>query len=216
MKNHTQQKEKESCGRKRQCGCGKHSNVTEHKEAIQKLKMNEEKQAKKPYLIPAKFYLCDYCANYFEELDSHLLHCEVKKFIEEEDKKYYESLKERVKHDETIASQFNNEEQKKRIDDEKIAKELQFEFEKQNAKQTVNDIDIAKKLQEEFDKQTPRLNDAELAKKLQLEYENQQQPKSTDAELAQKLQLEYQNQSNSNLTDEELAKKYEKEFNDDL
>lgn len=226
MKNHIKSKgkteEKQTSGRKRQCGCGKHNNVFEHKEEISNMKKNETKQNPKQFdLIPAKFDLCEYCANYFEEIEMHLSQCEVKKFIEEEDKKYYNSLRERLKHDETIASQINKEEQKKTIDDEKVSIALQLEYEKQNAKQTMNDIDIAKKLQEEFDKQNPLLlNDAELAKKLQLEFEMQEPKKSTDAELAQKLQLEFQNQNQNNyhpdLNDEELAKKYEKEeFNQD-
>ena len=71
------------------------------------------------------FKQCEYCTNMFENLESHLKKCEIKKLIEAENAKYYSDLEKRKKEDDNLAQKLSKEKYMDISKDEEMAKNLQ-------------------------------------------------------------------------------------------
>ena len=80
----------------------------------------------------------------FDNIEEHLKKCKAKKFIEEENAKYYESLKKRMEEDDKLANELSKEKFMDTKNDEKIALDLQSQL--KPIIDTNNDEKLAKDL----------------------------------------------------------------------
>ena len=109
---------------------------------------------------------CDYCYNMFDNIEEHLTKCQAKKYIEEENRKYYESLKKRMEDDNKLANKLSKE--KPIMDtknDENLAKEIQDKL--KPIIDTDKDEEMAKELQKNLKPIIDTDKDEEMAKSLQ-------------------------------------------------
>ena len=148
------------------------SPITEHRRNCHHKENPEPKKQEIKVDDNLGFKQCEYCTNMFENLESHLKKCEIKKLIEAENAKYYSDLE-----DDNLAQKLSKEKYMDISKDEEMAKNLQKEYQKQ-------DIDYNK--------------DEEMAKNLQKEYQKQNIDFSKDEEMAKNLQKEYQKQNMKN------------------
>ena len=172
---------------------------------------------------------CDYCYNMFDNIEEHLKKCKAKKFIEEENAKYYESLKKRMEEDDKLANELSKEKFMDTKNDEKIALDLQNQLkpiidtnnDEKLAKDlqsqlkpiidTNNDEKLAKDLQSQLKPIIDTNNDEKLAKDLQRKMKPIVNTKN-DEKLAKDLQRKMKPIVNTS-NDEELARKLENELN---
>ena len=167
------------------------SPITEHRRNCHHKENPEPKKQEIKVDDNLGFKQCEYCTNMFENLESHLKKCEIKKLIEAENAKYYSDLEKRKKEDDNLAQKLSKEKYMDISKDEEMAKNLQKEYQKQN-------IDFNK--------------DEEMAKNLQKEYQKQNIDFSKDEELARKLQNQFDNNINIS-NDEKLAKELQNQLN---
>ena len=167
------------------------SPITEHRKNCHHKENPEPKKQEIKVDDNLGFKQCEYCTNMFENLESHLKKCEIKKLIEAENAKYYSDLEKRKKEDDNLAQKLSKEKYMDISKDEEMAKNLQKEYQKQN-------IDFSK--------------DEEMAKNLQKEYQKQNIDFSKDEELARKLQNQFGNNINIS-NDEKLAKELQNQLN---
>ena len=167
------------------------SPITEHRRNCHHKENPEPKKQEIKVDDNLGFKQCEYCTNMFENLESHLKKCEIKKLIEAENAKYYSDLEKRKKEDDNLAQKLSKEKYMDISKDEEMAKNLQKEYQKQ-------DIDYNK--------------DEEMAKNLQKEYQKQNIDFSKDEELARKLQNQYSDNINIS-NDEKLAKELQNQLN---
>ena len=167
------------------------SPITEHRRNCHHKENPEPKKQEIKVDDNLGFKQCEYCTNMFENLESHLKKCEIKKLIEAENAKYYSDLEKRKKEDDNLAQKLSKEKYMDISKDEEMAKNLQKEYQKQN-------IDFSK--------------DEEMAKNLQKEYQKQNIDFSKDEELARKLQNQFGNNINIS-NDEKLAKELQNQLN---
>ena len=167
------------------------SPITEHRRNCHHKENPEPKKQEIKVDDNLGFKQCEYCTNMFENLESHLKKCEIKKLIEAENAKYYSDLEKRKKEDDNLAQKLSKEKYMDISKDEEMAKNLQKEYQKQ-------DIDYNK--------------DEEMAKNLQKEYQKQNIDFSKDEELARKLQNQFGNNINIS-NDEKLAKELQNQLN---
>ena len=167
------------------------SPITEHRRNCHHKENPEPKKQEIKVDDNLGFKQCEYCTNMFENLESHLKKCEIKKLIEAENAKYYSDLEKRKKEDDNLAQKLSKEKYMDISKDEEMAKNLQKEYQKQ-------DIDYSK--------------DEEMAKNLQKEYQKQNIDFSKDEELARKLQNQFGNNINIS-NDEKLAKELQNQLN---
>ena len=167
------------------------SPITEHRRNCHHKENPEPKKQEIKVDDNLGFKQCEYCTNMFENLESHLKKCEIKKLIEAENAKYYSDLEKRKKEDDNLAQKLSKEKYMDISKDEEMAKNLQKEYQKQ-------DIDYNK--------------DEEMAKNLQKEYQKQNIDFSKDEELARKLQNQFGDNINIS-NDEKLAKELQNQLN---
>ena len=167
------------------------SPITEHRKNCHHKENPEPKKQEIKVDDNLGFKQCEYCTNMFENLESHLKKCEIKKLIEAENAKYYSDLEKRKKEDDNLAQKLSKEKYMDISKDEEMAKNLQKEYQKQN-------IDFSK--------------DEEMAKNLQKEYQKQNIDFSKDEELARKLQNQFGDNINIS-NDEKLAKELQNQLN---
>ena len=167
------------------------SPITEHRRNCHHKENPEPKKQEIKVDDNLGFKQCEYCTNMFENLESHLKKCEIKKLIEAENAKYYSDLEKRKKEDDNLAQKLSKEKYMDISKDEEMAKNLQKEYQKQ-------DIDYSK--------------DEEMAKNLQKEYQKQNIDFSKDEELARKLQNQFGDNINIS-NDEKLAKELQNQLN---
>ena len=167
------------------------SPITEHRRNCHHKENPEPKKQEIKVDDNLGFKQCEYCTNMFENLESHLKKCEIKKLIEAENAKYYSDLEKRKKEDDNLAQKLSKEKYMDISKDEEMAKNLQKEYQKQN-------IDFSK--------------DEEMAKNLQKEYQKQNIDFSKDEELARKLQNQFGDNINIS-NDEKLAKELQNQLN---
>ena len=147
---------------------------------------------------------CEYCANMFEDLQTHLKKCEVKKMIEKENAKYYSDLEKRKKEDNDLAQKLAKEKFMDISKDEQLAKDLQNNM---SPLVDVNkDEEMALNLQKQFQKENMDISkDEELARNLQKQFGNNINI-SEDEKLAKELQNEFSQEHNNSQQDEEYAR----------
>ena len=192
------------------------SPITEHRRNCHHKENPEPKKQEIKVDDNLGFKQCEYCTNMFENLESHLKKCEIKKLIEAENAKYYSDLEKRKKEDDNLAQKLSKEKYMDISKDEEMAKNLQKEYQKQNIDFS-KDEEMAKNLQKEYQKQDIDYNkDEEMAKNLQKEYQKQNINFSKDEEMAKNLQKEYQKQNIDFSKDEELARKLQNQFGDNI
>ena len=167
------------------------SPITEHRKNCHHKENPEPKKQEIKVDDNLGFKQCEYCTNMFENLESHLKKCEIKKLIEAENAKYYSDLEKRKKEDDNLAQKLSKEKYMDISKDEEMAKNLQKEYQKQ-------DIDFSK--------------DEEMAKNLQKEYQKQNIDFNKDEELARKLQNQFGDNINIS-NDEKLAKELQNQLN---
>ena len=167
------------------------SPITEHRRNCHHKENPEPKKQEIKVDDNLGFKQCEYCTNMFENLESHLKKCEIKKLIEAENAKYYSDLEKRKKEDDNLAQKLSKEKYMDISKDEEMAKNLQKEYQKQ-------DIDFSK--------------DEEMAKNLQKEYQKQNIDFTKDEELARKLQNQFGDNINIS-NDEKLAKELQNQLN---
>ena len=167
------------------------SPITEHRRNCHHKENPEPKKQEIKVDDNLGFKQCEYCTNMFDNLESHLKKCEIKKLIEAENAKYYSDLEKRKKEDDNLAQKLSKEKYMDISKDEEMAKNLQKEYQKQN-------IDFSK--------------DEEMAKNLQKEYQKQNIDFSKDEELARKLQNQFGDNINIS-NDEKLAKELQNQLN---
>ena len=159
---------------RRNCPCAKHGYTNQ--EPPKKVVIPQKKEEPKKKVIKVDdslgFGKCEFCENMFENLKEHLEVCEIKKYIEEEQKRYLESVQMRLEEDNRIAKDLAKVKEMDSSHDIELAKKLQEEFEKNKIMDNEHDLEIARRLQEELD--------AKLAKDLERENANQDQPLPTD------------------------------------
>ena len=188
------------------------SPITEHRRNCHHKENPEPKKQEIKVDDNLGFKQCEYCTNMFENLESHLKKCEIKKLIEAENAKYYSDLEKRKKEDDNLAQKLSKEKYMDISKDEEMAKNLQKEYQKQNIDYS-KDEEMAKNLQKEYQKQNIDLSkDEEMAKNLQKEYQKQNIDFSKDEELARKLQNQFGNNINIS-NDEKLAKELQNQLN---
>jgi len=188
------------------------SPITEHRRNCHHKENPEPKKQEIKVDDNLGFKQCEYCTNMFENLESHLKKCEIKKLIEAENAKYYSDLEKRKKEDDNLAQKLSKEKYMDISKDEEMAKNLQKEYQKQNIDFS-KDEEMAKNLQKEYQKQDIDYNkDEEMAKNLQKEYQKQNIDFSKDEELARKLQNQFGNNINIS-NDEKLAKELQNQLN---
>lgn len=181
---------------RRNCPCAKHGYTNQ--EPPKKVVIPQKKEEPKKKVIKVDdslgFGKCEFCENMFENLKEHLEVCEIKKYIEEEQKRYLESVQARLEEDNRIAKDLAKVKEMDSSHDIELAKKLQEEYEKNKIMDDSKDVEIAKKLQEELEKNKIMDNehdleiarrlqeelDAKLAKDLERENANQAQPLPTD------------------------------------
>jgi len=147
---------------------------------------------------------CEYCINMFEDLQTHLKICEVKKMIEKENVQYYSDLEKRKKADDDLAQKLAKEKFLDISKDEQLAKDLQ------NNMSPIVDInkdeEMALNLQKQFQKENMDISkDEEYARNLQKQFRNNINI-SEDEKLAKELQNEYSQEYNNAQQDEEYAR----------
>ena len=188
------------------------SPITEHRRNCHHKENPEPKKQEIKVDDNLGFKQCEYCTNMFENLESHLKKCEIKKLIEAENAKYYSDLEKRKKEDDNLAQKLSKEKYMDISKDEEMAKNLQKEYQKQNIDYN-KDEEMAKNLQKEYQKQNIDFSkDEEMAKNLQKEYQKQNIDFSKDEELARKLQNQFGNNINIS-NDEKLAKELQNQLN---
>jgi len=188
------------------------SPITEHRRNCHHKENPEPKKQEIKVDDNLGFKQCEYCTNMFENLESHLKKCEIKKLIEAENAKYYSDLEKRKKEDDNLAQKLSKEKYMDISKDEEMAKNLQKEYQKQNIDYS-KDEEMAKNLQKEYQKQNIDFSkDEEMAKNLQKEYQKQNIDFSKDEELARKLQNQFGNNINIS-NDEKLAKELQNQLN---
>ena len=188
------------------------SPITEHRRNCHHKENPEPKKQEIKVDDNLGFKQCEYCTNMFENLESHLKKCEIKKLIEAENAKYYSDLEKRKKEDDNLAQKLSKEKYMDISKDEEMAKNLQKEYQKQNIDFS-KDEEMAKNLQKEYQKQNIDFSkDEEMAKNLQKEYQKQNIDFSKDEELARKLQNQFGDNINIS-NDEKLAKELQNQLN---
>jgi hypothetical protein len=188
------------------------SPITEHRKNCHHKENPEPKKQEIKVDDNLGFKQCEYCTNMFENLESHLKKCEIKKLIEAENAKYYSDLEKRKKEDDNLAQKLSKEKYMDISKDEEMAKNLQKEYQKQNIDFS-KDEEMAKNLQKEYQKQNIDFSkDEEMAKNLQKEYQKQNIDFSKDEELARKLQNQFGDNINIS-NDEKLAKELQNQLN---
>ena len=188
------------------------SPITEHRKNCHHKENPEPKKQEIKVDDNLGFKQCEYCTNMFENLESHLKKCEIKKLIEAENAKYYSDLEKRKKEDDNLAQKLSKEKYMDISKDEEMAKNLQKEYQKQNIDYN-KDEEMAKDLQKEYQKQNIDFSkDEEMAKNLQKEYQKQNIDFSKDEELARKLQNQFGDNINIS-NDEKLAKELQNQLN---
>ena len=175
------------------------SPITEHRRNCHHKENPEPKKQEIKVDDNLGFKQCEYCTNMFENLESHLKKCEIKKLIEAENAKYYSDLEKRKKEDDNLAQKLSKEKYMDISKDEEMAKNLQKEYQKQDIDYS-KDEEMAKNLQKEYQKHNINIsNDEKLAKELQnqlnKEYNNNQQ---SDEEYARMLQQQERANNNYN------------------
>ena len=113
---------------------------------------------------------CEYCYNMVENIKEHYLKCPSKKFIEEENAKYYKDLKKRMDEDVKLANKLSKEKFIDTSKDEFLAQKLQKEL--KPILNTDKDEEIAKKLQKQFGVINTSKDD-EIARRMQREFNEQ-------------------------------------------
>ena len=108
------------------------SPITEHRRNCHHKENPEPKKQEIKVDDNLGFKQCEYCTNMFENLESHLKKCEIKKLIEAENAKYYSDLEKRKKEDDNLAQKLSKEKYMDISKDEEMAKNLQKEYQKQN------------------------------------------------------------------------------------
>ena len=188
------------------------SPITEHRRNCHHKENPEPKKQEIKVDDNLGFKQCEYCTNMFENLESHLKKCEIKKLIEAENAKYYSDLEKRKKEDDNLAQKLSKEKYMDISKDEEMAKNLQKEYQKQDIDYN-KDEEMAKNLQKEYQKQNIDFSkDEEMAKNLQKEYQKQNIDFSKDEELARKLQNQFGDNINIS-NDEKLAKELQNQLN---
>jgi len=188
------------------------SPITEHRKNCHYKENPEPKKQEIKVDDNLGFKQCEYCTNMFENLESHLKKCEIKKLIEAENAKYYSDLEKRKKEDDNLAQKLSKEKYMDISKDEEMAKDLQKEYQKQNIDYN-KDEEMAKDLQKEYQKQNIDFSkDEEMAKNLQKEYQKQNIDFNKDEELARKLQNQFGDNINIS-NDEKLAKELQNQLN---
>ena len=188
------------------------SPITEHRRNCHHKENPEPKKQEIKVDDNLGFKQCEYCTNMFENLESHLKKCEIKKLIETENAKYYSDLEKRKKEDDNLAQKLSKEKYMDISKDEEMAKNLQKEYQKQDIDYN-KDEEMAKNLQKEYQKQNINFSkDEEMAKNLQKEYQKQNIDFSKDEELARKLQNQFGDNINIS-NDEKLAKELQNQLN---
>ena len=188
------------------------SPITEHRRNCHHKENPEPKKQEIKVDDNLGFKQCEYCTNMFENLESHLKKCEIKKLIEAENAKYYSDLEKRKKEDDNLAQKLSKEKYMDISKDEEMAKNLQKEYQKQNIDYN-KDEEMAKDLQKEYQKQNIDFSkDEEMAKNLQKEYQKQNIDFNKDEELARKLQNQFGDNINIS-NDEKLAKELQNQLN---
>ena len=188
------------------------SPITEHRRNCHHKENPEPKKQEIKVDDNLGFKQCEYCTNMFENLESHLKKCEIKKLIEAENAKYYSDLEKRKKEDDNLAQKLSKEKYMDISKDEEMAKNLQKEYQKQDINYS-KDEEMAKNLQKEYQKQNIDFSkDEEMAKNLQKEYQKQNIDFSKDEELARKLQNQFGDNINIS-NDEKLAKELQNQLN---
>ena len=184
------------------------SPITEHRRNCHHKENPEPKKQEIKVDDNLGFKQCEYCTNMFENLESHLKKCEIKKLIEAE----YSDLEKRKKEDDNLAQKLSKEKYMDISKDEEMAKNLQKEYQKQDIDYN-KDEEMAKNLQKEYQKQNIDFSkDEEMAKNLQKEYQKQNIDFSKDEELARKLQNQFGDNINIS-NDEKLAKELQNQLN---
>ena len=188
------------------------SPITEHRRNCHHKENPEPKKQEIKVDDNLGFKQCEYCTNMFENLESHLKKCEIKKLIEAENAKYYSDLEKRKKEDDNLAQKLSKEKYMDISKDEEMAKNLQKKYQKQDIDYS-KDEEMAKNLQKEYQKQNIDFSkDEEMAKNLQKEYQKQNIDFSKDEELARKLQNQFGDNINIS-NDEKLAKELQNQLN---
>ena len=182
------------------------SPITEHRRNCHHKENPEPKKQEIKVDDNLGFKQCEYCTNMFENLESHLKKCEIKKLIEAENAKYYSDLEKRKKEDDNLAQKLSKEKYMDISKDEEMAKNLQKEYQKQNIDFS-KDEEMAKNLQKEYQKQNIDFSkDEELARKLQNQFGDNINI-SNDEKLAKELQNQlYKEYNNNQQSDEEYAR----------
>lgn len=176
----------------------------EHKEPVPKVskkstKKEEERPKIKAVVVDDSLGLkkCEYCCNVVEDLEKHLLDCEIKKMIEAEGAKYYKDLEKRNKEDDLLAQKLAKEKEMDVSKDEWVAKNLE-----KNLKpiiDTSKDEGIAKNLQKELGPMIDTTNDEKMARDLQNQLGNLYVNTSNDEELARKLEQQERENNKANM-----------------
>lgn len=138
---------------------------------------------------------CEYCENMFLDINDHYPKCEVKKYIEKEQREYEESLRKRMEDDNNLAKRYAKIKEMNVDNDEEMARKLQKDFEKNKIMNVDNDENMARMLQKDFEKNKIMDidKDEEMARKLQQEFEkNKIMDVDNDEEMARRLQMEYE------------------------
>ena len=191
--------------------------ITNQKNSLSEHKKNCHHEKEIPKIEKRKIHVddslglkqCDYCYNMFDNIEDHLTKCKAKKYIEEENRKYYESLKKRMEDDNKLANKLSKE--KPIMDtknDENLAKEIQNKL--KPIIDTNNDENLAKELQNKLKPIIDTNNDENLAKELQKEMKPIIDT-NKDEEMARKLQKEMKPIIDTN-KDEEMAKSLQKKM----
>ena len=112
---------------RRNCPCAKHGYTNQ--EPPKKVVIPQKKEEPKKKVIKVDdslgFGKCEFCENMFENLKEHLEVCEIKKYIEEEQKRYLESVQARLEEDNRIAKDLAKIKEIDSSHDIELAKKLQ-------------------------------------------------------------------------------------------
>ena len=212
--------------------------ITNQKNSVSEHKKHCHQEKEIPKIEKRKIHVddslglkqCDYCYNMFDNLEDHLTKCKAKKYIEEENRKYYESLKKRMEDDNKLANKLSKE--KPIMDtknDENLAKEIQNKL--KPIIDTDKDEEMAKELQKNLKPIIDTDKDEEMAKSLQKKLKpiidtdkDEEMAKSLqkkmkpiidtdkDEQMAKSLQKKMKPIVNTN-NDEEMAKQLQEELN---
>ena len=170
--------------------CKHHQEIKKEEIPKPKPKKEIEIPQKKEIIIDDNLGLkqCEYCTNLFEDLQTHLIDCDVKKMIEMENEQYFRDVEKRKKEDDDLAQKLSKEKIMDISKDKQIAEQIQKNL------QPLNDVN----------------QDEEMAKQLQQKFQMENTDISKDEEIARKLQNELNNNININ-NDEEFARRLQQQ-----